>query len=116
MSQQQYNSILSSMLQERHALAKLRAELEERREKICQSCKKFRHLAQNCKNKREGEKKEAIPPNKFEVLNSQVMQCRIKETMIKRQEVIRVECYKCKEEEHKCRECLLWRKTKERKV
>jgi len=44
------------------------------------------------------------------------MQCGVKKMIIKRQEVVRVKCYKCKEEGHKYRECLLWRKTEERKV
>jgi len=35
MSLQQYNSLMSNLLNEKHALAKLRAELEERKEKIC---------------------------------------------------------------------------------
>ena len=35
------------------------------------------------------------------------MELRRQET---KQEEWRVECYKCGEEGHKCRECLLWRK------
>ena len=44
MSQTQYNHLMSNLLNERHALAKLRAELEERRGKLCRCCKKFGYL------------------------------------------------------------------------
>ena len=74
MSQTQYNSLMSSMLNQKHTLAKLRAELEGRKEKIYFSCKRFRHLAQNCRNKAEGEKGKTVPQNKFEMLSNQVMQ------------------------------------------
>jgi len=56
MSQEQYNSLMSSLLKEKHALAKLREELEGRKRKLCRSCKRFGHLAQNCRNRKEGEK------------------------------------------------------------
>jgi len=36
------------------------------------------------------------------------MQCGVEERTIRRQETVVVECFKCGEEEHKCRECLLW--------
>jgi len=45
MSQEQYNNLLSSLLKEKHALAKLRVELEGRKRKLCKSCKGFGHLA-----------------------------------------------------------------------
>jgi len=35
MSLQQYNSLMSNLLNEKQTLAKLRAELEERKGKIC---------------------------------------------------------------------------------
>jgi len=35
MSLEQYNKLMSDMLNERHALAKLRAELKGREEKLC---------------------------------------------------------------------------------
>jgi len=41
MSQEQYNSLMSSLLKEKHALAKLREELEGRKGKLCRSCKGF---------------------------------------------------------------------------
>jgi len=45
MSQEQYNNLLSSLLKEKCTLAKLRVELEERKEKLCRSYKGFGHLA-----------------------------------------------------------------------
>ena len=38
------------------------------------------------------------------------MQCEIEERMIRRQEIVVVECFKCGGEGHKCRQCLLWEK------
>jgi len=73
---------MSSLLNEKHALTKLRAKLEERKRKLCQCYKKFRHLACNCKNKEREEKGTNIPQNKFEVLRSRVIQCGVEEKMI----------------------------------
>ena len=115
MSLQQYNSLMSNLLKEKHALAKLRKELEGRKGKICRSCKGFRHLAHNCRNKKEGEKGTVVPQNKFEVLGSRVMQYGVEEKTIRRHEVVVVKCFKCGEKGHRCRECLLWEK-KERVV
>jgi len=81
--------------------------------KLCRCCKRFRHLAYNCRNKEEGKKGTIVPKNKFEVLRSKVMQCGVEERMIRRHEVVVVECFKCGEKGHKCKECLLWEKTKE---
>jgi len=61
---------MSSMLNQKHAFAKLREELEERKGKMWFSCKRFGHLAQNCRNKAEGEKRKTVPQNKFEMLSS----------------------------------------------
>jgi len=101
---------MSSLLNKKHALTKLRAELEGRREKLCRYCKGFRHLAQNCRNKKEREKGVAIPQNKFEILSSRVMQCEVEERMIRSIRVAVIKCFKCREERHKCRECPLWQK------
>jgi len=106
MSLQQYNSLLSNLLKEKHALAKLREELEGKKGKLCKNCKKFRYLAQNYRNKRE-EEKGTTPQNKFKVLRSRVMQCGLKERAIRRQEVILVKCFKCEKKGHKYRECPL---------
>jgi len=70
MSQEQYNTLLSNLLREKCALAKLRVELERRKGKLYKNCKGFGHLARNCKNKRGEEKGAETPQNKFEVLRS----------------------------------------------
>jgi len=46
---------LSNLLKEKCALAKLREELEERKKKLCKSCKKFRYLARIKEEKRRGQ-------------------------------------------------------------
>jgi len=115
MSLDQYNSLMSNLLREKCSLAKLRKELEGRKRKLCQCCKKFGHLAHNYRNKEEERKGTIIPQNKFEVLRSRVMQCRVEERMIRRHEAVVVECFKCGEKGHKCRECPLWEKTKEKR-
>ena len=79
MSQEQYNQLLSTMLKERRALAKLRVELEGRKGKMCRCCRKFGHLARNCRNKRVEKEGTVVPQNKFEVLSSRVMQCGVEE-------------------------------------
>jgi len=112
MSQQQYNNLMSTMLREKRAFTKLRAELEKRKGKLCRCCKKFGHLARNCRNKGEGEKKTIVPQNKFKVLKNRVMQCGVEERVVRSMRTVTVRCFKCGEEEHKCRECPLW----ERKV
>jgi len=73
MSQEQYHSLISNLLKEKHALTKLGDELEGRRGKLCRRCKGFGYLAQNCRNKGGKEKGKVVPKNKFEVLSSRVM-------------------------------------------
>ena len=107
MSQIQYNSLMSNLLKEKYALTLLRAELEERPRKLCYGYKKFRHLVHNCRNRREGEGRTSISQNRFEVLSSRVMRCRVE---IKRQERERKEekailCFKCREEGYRWKEC-----------
>jgi len=106
---------LSNLLREKCALAKLRVELEGRKVKLCRSCKGFRHLAQNCKKRREEEKGVVMPQNKFKTLSSRVMQCGMEGRIVRSMRMAAVKCFRCREERHKCRECLLWRK-KEKKV
>jgi len=45
MSLNQFNNLMSNMLNQRQALAKLRAELEGREERMCRCCGRFGHLA-----------------------------------------------------------------------
>jgi len=69
MSLEQYNKLMSDMFNKRHALAKLRAELEGREERICRRCGRFRHLTRNCKSRKE-QREGRVAGNKFEVLRS----------------------------------------------
>jgi len=105
----QYNALMSNLLNQKHALAKLRAELEGRRGRVYRCCKGFGHLAQNCRNRDREEKRGTVPQNKFEVLLSRVIQCDIRETTIRRQEIVEVEYFKCREKGYKCRECPIWK-------
>jgi len=84
---------MSNLLREKYSLAKLREKLEESKGKLCWCCKKFGHLAHNCRNKEEGKKRTIVPQNKFEVLKSRVMQCGVEERMIRRHEIVVVECF-----------------------
>jgi len=104
---------MSNLLKEKCALAKLRAELEGKKERMCFKCKNFGHLARNCRNQKREEGK-AIPQNKFEVLSSRVMQCGAEERMIRSIGAAVVRCFKCGEKGHKCRECPLWKKKEKR--
>ena len=73
MSLEQYNSLMSGMLNQWCALAKLRAEIEERKRRVCWEYKRFRHLAYNCRNRKEKMKEKPISQNKFEVIASKVI-------------------------------------------
>jgi len=75
---------MSNLLKQKCALTSLRAKLEGKKEQECWSCKGLRHLAQNCRNKKGKEKRGTTPKNKFEVLSSKVMQCDVKERMIRK--------------------------------
>jgi len=61
MSLEQYNSLMSGMLNQWHALAKLRAEIEGREGRVCWGYKRFGHLACNCRNKNVEKKGKSIP-------------------------------------------------------
>jgi len=73
MSLTQYNSLMSNLLREKCSLIKLREELEGRKEKLCRNCKGFRHLACNCRSRKEKKKGTIVSQNKFKVLKSKVM-------------------------------------------
>ena len=45
------------MFKEKQAFALLRAQLEKKRERECQSCRKFRYLAYNYRTKKKEKKK-----------------------------------------------------------
>ena len=79
MSLEQYNSLMSSILNQQYALTKLRAEIKEREGRMYWEYRKFRHLAHNCRNKKKEAKGKLVPQNKFEVIVSKVMQCGVKE-------------------------------------
>ena len=104
MSLDQYNKLISNMLNKRHALAKLRVELEEREGRLCRHCGRFGHIVQKCRSG-EKEKKKVVVENRFEVLKDRVMQCGVRE--LKRQEVVkeRPQCFGCGKEGHKKWEC-----------
>jgi len=104
MSLDQYNKLMSNMLNKRHALAKLRVELEERKGRLCRHCGRFRHLVQKCRSGEE-QKKKAVVGNKFKVLKSHMIQCEVKE--VRRQDVVKeeVRCFGCGEKGHKKWEC-----------
>jgi len=105
MSQEQYNTLMSNLLREKHALAKLRVELEGRRGKLCRCCKGFGHLAQNCRNKNEEGKGAATSQNKFEILSSREMQCGVEERIVRSVRASVAKCFQCGDEGYKCYVC-----------
>ena len=118
MSLEQYNSLMGSMLNQQHALAKLRAEIEEREGRICWGYRKFGHLACNCRNKKEKEKGKPIPQNRFKVIVSRVMQYGVREEVkVRKQETVDegVQCFRCWRMGHYKWECPNIKEEKERK-
>jgi len=69
MSLDQYNQLMSNMLNERCAFTKLRTELEGKERKLYRHCGKFGYIVQKCKSGKK-ETKKTNPQNKFEVLKS----------------------------------------------
>jgi len=109
---------MSNLLNQKHTLARLKAELEGRRERICQCCRRFRHLACNCRNKNKEEKGKSILQNRFEVIVSRVMQYGMKEKVeIRKQETVEkgVQCFRCRRIGYYKWECLVTKEEKERR-
>jgi len=106
MSLEVYNNLLSKMLNTWRALTKIKSELEGREGKKCWRCKQFGHLAKDCRNKGGRVKEKKKTTNRFEILTSRVMQCRVKE--VRQQKVMeeRRQFFRCGEEGHKKWECL----------
>ena len=106
MSLEQYNSLMGSMLNQRHALAKLRAEIERREGRVCWGCRKFGHLVCNCRNMNEVKGK-PVSQNRFEKIASRVIQYRVREEeKVGRQEVVEeVQCFRCRGIGHHKWEC-----------
>ena len=102
MSLDQYNRLMSDILNKRHVLVKLRAELEGR---LCRCCGRFGYLTWKCRSGERQKKKKTVGENRFEVLKSCVVQCGVRE--VRRQEEVeeRARCFKCEEEGHKKWEC-----------
>jgi len=92
------------MLNERHALAKLRVELEGREGRLCRHCGRFGHIARKCRSEEE-KKKKAVVENRFAALKDRVMQCGVRE--LRKQEVVKEkpQCFGCGKEGHKKWEC-----------
>ena len=101
MSLDQYNQLMSDMLNKRHVLAKLRTELEGRKERLCKCCRRFRHLTQKCRSGEEQKKKKTIGENRFEVLKSCVIQYGVREVRRQKKVEKRTRCFKYKEGGHK---------------
>ena len=61
--------------------------MEGRKKRKCWNCRKFGHLAYNCRTKREKEKRrEEKPQNKYKVLTTRVMQYRVRDKVKVRQQ------------------------------
>jgi len=86
---------MGSMLNQQRALAKLKAEIEEREGRVCWRCRKFGHLAYNCRNREQEEKERSTLQNRFKVLVSRVIRYSLRgEVKVRRQEVVKeVQCF-----------------------
>jgi len=61
MSLEQYNSLMSSILNQQRALTQLRVEIEKREGRMYWEYRKFRYLVCNCRNKKEVAKRKLVP-------------------------------------------------------
>jgi len=98
MSLEQYNFLMGSMLNQWHALAKLRAEIEGREGRVCWRCRRFGYLVHNCRNMKEAKGK-LVFQNRFEVIASRVMQCGVREeAKVRRQKTVEegVRYFRCR--------------------
>jgi len=87
MSLEQYNQLISDMLNQWQTLTKLRAKLKKRKGRKYFGYKGFGHLVYNYSNQKKIEKRKPTLYNKFEVLVSRVMRYSIREEVkVKRQE------------------------------
>jgi len=117
MSLKQYNSLIGSILNQWHALAKLRAEIERREGRVCWGYRRFGYLACNCRNMKEAKGK-LVPQNRFEVIASRVMQYGVREeAKVSRQETGEkgVQCFRCWGTEYYKWECPNIKVEKERR-
>ena len=83
-----------------------------------QKCRKFGHLAYNCRNKKKKAKGKLIPQNKFEVITSRVIQCGVKkEVKVRKQEIVEeeIQCFRYWGVEHYKWEYLSIKVEKERR-
>ena len=69
---------------------------------MCWYYRKFGHLVHNYRNKRGEIKGKLIPQNKFEIIASRVIQCRVgRRIKVRRQETVeKVKCFRCWEVGH----------------
>jgi len=97
MSLEQYNSLMSRILNQWHALAKLRAEIKGKERRVYWGYKRFGHLVCNCRSKKVEKKGKLISQNKFAVIASRVIQYKVREEVkVRRQEMIEeVRCFRC---------------------
>jgi len=57
MSLDQYNCLMSNMLNQRHALTKFRVKLEEREGRLCRGYRRFGHITQKYRSKQKKKRK-----------------------------------------------------------
>jgi len=65
---------------------------------VCWECRKFGHLAHNCRNRKKETKGKPISQNKFKMIASRVIQCGVKEEVtVRRQKTVEegVQCFRC---------------------